>query len=175
LSGIWDVLPMGVIPIYTLYFLKTTLEYGSFLAYLSLVSVFATLLLGILSDRLKKRAIFLYPVTILLAIITFFFPAATSDLGLWIILSGFIAFMLPLYWNFTTAFVIDSSPNLKVSIPGREFILAVGRVCGIFVMLLSFVFEKEPFFIFISLAFSALCYPLILFWKSKIQRKYSYL
>jgi len=166
---------MALIPIYTLYFIKTTLGYGSFLAYLSLLSVFATLLIGRLSDKLQKRIIFLYPVTITMAVVSLLFPFATQNFTLWVILSGLISFIIPLFWNFSTAIVIDTSPNLGVSIPGRELVLALGRFLGLIFVLISFLYEKEPFFIFIFLGCVILLYPIFLFWSSKIRKKYQYL
>ena len=175
IAGIWDTLAMALIPIYTLYFIKTTLGYGTFLAYLSLISAIATIVIGHFSDKIKKRIIFLFPITLAASAITLAFPFATQDLRLWIILSGMISFIIPLFWNFSTAIVVDTSENLNVAIQGRDLLLALGRFLGLILVLISFLYEKTPFFIFPFLGLVILLYPLILFYRSRISKKYSYL
>lgn len=59
LQGTWEALPFGIIPIFSLHFIKSPLYYGTFIAYLSLMSVIANLVLGNLSDRLQRRLAFL--------------------------------------------------------------------------------------------------------------------
>ncbi len=175
LEGIWEAVVFGLIPIYTLFFFKTTLEYGTFLAYLSLLSAIATLSIGRLSDRLQKRIIFLYPVTISLAVVTFAFMFASQNINIWIVLSGIVSLLLPIFLNISTAMVVDMSPNLRVSIPGRELVLASGRFLGLTLVLLSFMYEQRPFFIFPVLGSAMFLYPIFLFWSSKIRKKYRYL
>lgn len=175
LEGIWEALPFGVIPIYTLYFIKTPLEYGAFLSYLALVSIMANFTLGKITDKLQKRTIFLYPLTIIMACATIMFVTAKSNLITWIILTGIIQFLLPLFWNVSTAMVIDTHSNLKLAIPGREFLLAAGRILGLLMAFISFSMEKSPHYIFIILGIIFLLYPAVLFWNTKISKSYSYL
>lgn len=175
LSGLWDSLVTGVIPIYTLFFIKTTLGYGTFLSYLSLVSVLATLIIGRLSDKLNKRIIFLYPVTLTLALATFGLTLANQNLTIWAILSGIISFLLPIFWNLSTAIVVDNSSNLKLAFQGRELILASGRIIGFIVVFAAFNLEERPFFIYIFLGTAMLLFTMVLFWKSKISKNHVYL
>ena len=175
ISGVADALNLGLIPIYTLFFIKSALGYGSFLAYLSLLSVFATLLIGRLSDKLQKRIIFLYPVTIVMGAVSLLFTLGTENIIIWIVLSGIISFLVPIFWNISTAMVVDMSPNLEISIPGREITLALGRLLGLSFVLISFMYEQKPFYIFLVLGIIILLYPLLLFWSSKIRKKYHYL
>jgi hypothetical protein len=175
IEGIWESIIFGIIPIYTLFFIKTPLNYGTYLAYLSLIAVVANLLLGKLSDKIQKRVIFLYPITILLSIITFLFPFTTDKLVYWIIITGILQFIMPIFWNFVTAIVVDSHPNLELAMPGREILLSSGRILGLFLVFLSFTFEKTPSLIFIFLGFVMLLFPLCLFWRTKLKKNYSYL
>lgn len=175
LEGIWEAVPFGVIPIYTLYFIKTPLEYGAFLSYLALISVIANFTLGKITDKLHKRTIFLYPLTIIMACTTILFITVKSNLVSWLILTGIIQFLLPLFWNVSTAMVIDTHPNLQLAIPGREFLLAVGRILGLLMAFVSFSVEKSPYFIFIILGLIFFLYPITLFWNTKISKTYSYL
>lgn len=175
LEGIWEAVPFGVIPIYTLYFIQTPLKYGVFLAYLALVSILANFTLGKITDRLQKRTIFLYPLTIIMACTTILFITVKSNLVHWIILTGVIQFLLPLFWNVSTAMIIDTHPNLQLAIPGREFLLAAGRILGLSIAFISFTTEKSPYYIFIVLGLILFLYPILLFWNTKVSKTYSYL
>ncbi|MBU1200037.1 hypothetical protein KJ953_00705 [Patescibacteria group bacterium] len=174
IEGIWEALMFGVIPIYTLYFIKTPLGYGTYLAYLSIIGVLANLLLGKMTDKLQKRVIFLYPITIIMAIITFLFAFVQDNLSWWLILTAAIQLFTPLFWNITTAMVVDTHSNLRIAIPGRELVLAVGRFLGVFLVLLSFYWEKSPFWIYFVLGGVLLLFPVVLYWNTKSKR-YQYL
>lgn len=175
IEGVWEALVFGIIPIYTLFFIKTPLNYGIFLSYLSLVSIVANLTLGKLTDKLQKRVIFLYPLTIIMALTTFFFSFATKNLTLWIIAISIIQFLLPLFWNVSTALIVDAHPSLRIAFPGREIVLAVGRVTGLLFASISFIFEKSPSIIFIVLGLTLLLYPTVIYWNTNISKKYTYL
>lgn len=174
LSGIWETMVFGVIPIYTIFFIKTPLEYGTFLAYISLMSVIANYILGKISDKIKKRAIFLYALTPVMAFITFLFPMATSNLWRWIVLTGAVNFLLPLFWSVSTAFIVDTHQNLELTISGREIMLTAGRIIGLGGAFLSFLFEAKPFILFIFLGGAMLLFPLTILYNSKISKKYFY-
>ncbi|MFH1971490.1 MAG: hypothetical protein ABIJ05_03865 [Patescibacteria group bacterium] len=174
-EGVWEAMVFGVIPIYTLYFIKTPLKYGAFLSYLAFVSIIANFILGKVTDRLHKKTIFLYPITIILACTTILFVTVKTNLGSWIILTGIIQFLLPLFWNISTAMIIDTHSNLQLAIPGREFLLAAGRILGLSIAFISFTFEKSPHYIFIILGLILFLYPIMLFWNTKVSKNYSYL
>lgn len=175
LEGIWESLIFGVIPIYTLFFIKTPLGYSAYIAYLSFSAVIANLILGKISDRIQKRIAFLYPITIAMSMITFLFPLATNNLTYWIIITGALQFIIPLFWNFSTAMVVDSQTNLELAMSGREMLLNGGRVLGLIFVFLSFTIEKTPNYIFIFLGSIMLIFPLCLFWRTRLRKNHSYL
>ncbi|MFZ2193255.1 MAG: hypothetical protein WAV31_03350 [Candidatus Moraniibacteriota bacterium] len=175
IGGIWEAIPFGIIPVFTLYFIKDPLPYGAYLAYLSLIAVFANLVLGKITDRIQKRSIFLYPITIAMALITFLLYFSIDNLYLWIVATSLLQFVLPLFWNISTAMVIDTHSNLELAIPGREIMLTSGRIIGLLLTFLSLLIEKTPKDIFIFLGFVILLYPTLLFWNTRITKKYSYL
>jgi MFS family permease len=174
LEGIWEAIAFAVVPVYTLFFINTPLNYGIFLSYLGLISVFANLILGHISDRKQKRAIFLYPVTIFLAVITFLLAFAEESLALWIIISGAIAFVLPAFGTLTLSLFIDNQNNLEISFPGRELLLAVARTIGIGITFLAFLSKFETL-LYIMLGFVMLLFPIVLFYRTKVSKKFSYL
>ncbi len=91
IEGVWEALILGIIPIYTLYFIKTPLDYGVFLSYLALVSIIANFTLGKITDKLQKRTIFLYPLTIIMACTTILFIMVKSNIVVWIVLTAFLS------------------------------------------------------------------------------------
>jgi hypothetical protein len=175
LGAFWEAMNFGIIPVYTLFFIKTPLGYGAYLSYLGLVSILANLLLGTFSDKIQKRILFLYPITIIMSALTMLFVLATSNIYYWIILSGAIQFFYPLYNNFALAMVVDTDPNLKKAVVGRELVLSAGRIIGLSLAFISFVFEARPFYIFIILGSGMLIFPLALFWRTRFAKKYSYI
>lgn len=175
IEGVWEALHFGIIPVYTLFFIKSPLSYGSYIAYLSIVAVLANLFFGKMSDRIQKRALFLYPITFLMAIITLMFPLGTKNIYIWIMLTGAIQFLLPLFWSFSTALVVDSHANIDYAFISRELMLSSGRVTGLVLTFISFSLESSPFYIFFVLGSVMLLFPLTLFWRTKYSKKYSYM
>lgn len=174
LEGIWEAVPFGIIPIYTLYFIQTPLKYGMFLSYLAVVSIIANFASGKITDKLQKRIVFLYPLTIIMACTTLLFAVVKSNLVSWLVLTGIVQFFLPLFWNVSTAMVIDSHSNLQRAIPGREIILAMGRILGLSLAFISFSVEKSPHYIFIILGLILFLYPIQLFWNTNVAKTHSY-
>jgi len=174
LEGIWEAVIISVIPIYTLKFISTPLGYGKYIAYLSLAGLIANIILGKLTDKLQKRSIFIYPVTILLAVLTIALSYSLFSIYAWIVITGLIQFLIPIFWNITTAFVVDKHANLETAIPGREILLAVGRILGLGITYLGFRYNYiQP--TFIVLAIAILLLPTTLFWNTTIKNKYTYL
>ena len=167
LQGIWESLPFGIIPVFSLHFIKSPLYYGTFIAYLSLMSVIANLVLGHLSDKLQRRLAFLYPITLLMAVTTFLFPLVTANLVFWLILTGVVQFLCPLFWNFSAAWFVDQHPDHNRSMPIRELVLAIGRIVGLFFAWISFRLEIIPTNIFYLLGAVMLLYPAVLFYNTK--------
>lgn len=175
LEGIWEAMSFGIIPVFTLFFIKTPLGYGGYLAYLSLVAVLANIFLGRLTDKMNRRIIFLYPITLVISVITFLFPLATSNLIIWIVLTGLLQLFLPLFWNVSTAMVVDAHPNLELAMSGRELMLTLGRILGITLAYVSFSIEKTPFYIFFFLGIVMLAFPVVLFYRKNVSKRFSYL
>lgn len=175
LEGIWEALIFAIIPIYSVHFLKNALDLGIYISYLSIVSVLANYLLGKLSDKVQKRIIFIYPITLALALVTALFPFAVDSLIYWVIATTAVKLIVPLFWSMTLSLVVDTHKDLGSAIPGREFILSLGRLLGVGVCSLSFILESPPKLIFYFLAFVMFLFPTILFWRTKIARSHEYL
>jgi hypothetical protein len=173
-EGFWEALVFGFIPIYTLFFLKTPLGYGVYLSYIAVVGAIAGIVLGRLTDKIKKRSIFLYPVSFFMAVVTIMFAFTTNNLILWLIVSGAIQFILPLFWNIITAFVVDVQQNIELAFVGREIMLASGKFTGLIFVYLSFLLEPRPFFLFFILAAAIASIGAKLYWETRIKKHHQF-
>lgn len=174
IQGFWDSLMFAAIPVYTLFFIDTPLNYGIFLSYLGTVSIIANLILGHISDRKMKRALFLYPITAFLSVLTFGLIFSLENLFLWAVVTGSITFLMPAFGSLTMSLFIDNQSDLSLSFPGRELILAVSRTLGIGFAFLAFLLKFEVL-LYILLGFVMLTFPAVLFYRTKISKKFSYL
>ncbi|HVZ12521.1 MAG TPA: hypothetical protein VG965_05835 [Patescibacteria group bacterium] len=175
IEGVWEALIFAVIPIYTLYFIQKPLNYGVFASYLAVLSVIANLTLGRLTDKLQKRSVFLFPLTIIMGVATTLFAVFPQNLTYWIIMTGVIQFLLPLFWNLTMAMVVDSHANLKLAIPGREILLAAGRTLGASFVIVSLCLEPYPHYIFILLGIIMFAFTGVLYYNKHLTKRHSYL
>jgi MFS family permease len=175
IEGIWEALIFTAIPVFTLFFIKSNLSYAIFGSYLAATGALANFALGKVTDKIKRRSFLLYPITFVLGITTILFVFAIDNIVLWIIATGIISFILPLFWNLSTAIVVDTVSDLKMAMPGREFLLAVGRTVGCILVLASLLLEHTPKIIFPILATAIFVYPFVIFWNSKIKKRFTYL
>lgn len=175
LEGIWEALIFAAIPIFTLFFIKSNINYALFTSYLAAAGAVANFVVGKATDKIQKRSFLLYPVTFILGGTTILFMFAMENVVLWIVAAGIISFVGPLFWNLSTTIVVDSVSDLKMAMPGREFLLAVGRVLGSILVLLSLALERTPKLIFPILAAAIFAYPLTIYWNSKVKKRFTYL
>lgn len=172
LEGIWEAILFSLIPIYTLTFLKTPLSYASFNGYLALAGASAGLVLGRMTDKRGKRAFLLAPIVGIMTITTLLFPAANASFLIWMILTGTLSLIIPIFWNVTTAVTIDLHPKLSLVIPGRELCLAFGRSVGLFLAVISFSYEPKPTYIYPVLTFVLIVYLGYLYWVKNVGKSY---
>ena len=172
LEGIWEAVLFSLIPIYTLTFLNTPLSYGTFSGYLALAGGVAGIILGKITDKRGKRAYLIAPIVCIIAIITLVFPVANTSFPLWMILTGLLSLIIPIFWNVTTAATIDLHPNLALVIPGREFCLALGRTIGLLLAALSFSYEPRPMYIYPVLTGVLIVYLMYLHLVRRIKKLY---
>jgi len=164
----WGIVVGGVVPIYTLYFIKSPLKYGIYLSYLALLSIIVNFILGKITDKIKKQTVFIYPIAIAIAVTTFMFAVVELNLANWIILTGILQLISPIFSSLTVRLLVDNHNDMRLLMPGRELMLSGGRVLGLLLVFISFTFEKSPFYIFIVLGMAMLMYSILLFWKTKV-------
>jgi MFS family permease len=142
IEGIKETVGLVAIPLFTLFFIQKPLRYGVFFSYLAFISTAATVLLGYLSDKFKKRVVILYPVTSLVAI-TIILLGFSQSFTWWAIITGILGFILTINGTFVTTLVLDKVSQVKEGMISREFLLGIGRTIGTFIILGSFIFYQS--------------------------------
>lgn len=162
IEGIWEIVPFMLIGLYTIFFIKTPLKFGLFYSYLSVVGIAANIIFTKMSDKIKKRTVFIYPLSILLGIFTMFLFYA-HDFRTWAILTGIIEFLGIITFPFMTTIVLDKQKTVAEGMVVRELFLNLGRVVGIsFVFLSLFLFDSLlPSFLIIGMIF--LLFPYLVY------------
>lgn len=174
LEGVWESVLFAFIPLSTLHFISSPSGYGQYLGYLSLIGTIAGLLLGRYSDKLGKRSFLLLPICLVLSLATVGLFFGLSSLFVWIVVTSLIQFTVPIFWNITTALMVDQNLDLKVAFPGREIVLAFGRLVGLAFTYIC-ILNSQTTFLLIALALIILALPIYLYYQSKVSKKYKYL
>ncbi|MCK4550471.1 MAG: hypothetical protein KAT91_00810 [Candidatus Aenigmarchaeota archaeon] len=138
LEGIFEGILWTAVPLATISFITAEVDYGLFFSYLGLFGALAAVVLARMSDKMKKRTIFIYPTVILLGISTIL-AAFSNTLILWAIANAAIAFIWALVAPFQVAVVLDKSKNLVDAMASREFFMNLGRVMGGFAAIVSLI------------------------------------
>jgi hypothetical protein len=174
LEGIWESVIISVIPISTLHFITSPAGYGQYLGYLSLIGTIAGLLIGQYSDKLGKRSFLILPICLILSISTIGLIFGLTSLPVLIVVTIIIQFMIPIFLNITTALMIDQNLDLKVAFPGREIVLAFGRLLGLAFTYLCII-NSQINLLLVILSLVILALPAYLQYHNHISKKYSYL
>jgi MFS family permease len=173
LEGVWQGLGFGVIPVYTLVFFKTPASFGTFLAFMAGIGAVTSLLFGRLTDRIKKRVVFFYPVTLALAGVCLYLPFAAASLNRWVIANGIFSAISPIFGKLTGSLIPDMKPDFQLAMPGREVMLGSGRLVGLGIAWLSFVLDDRPSWVFGFFAVVLLTYGGTMYWrKQRHQHEY---
>ncbi len=138
LEGIFEGILWTAVPLATISFITAEVDYGLFFSYLGLFGALAAVVLARMSDRLKRRTLFIYPTVMLLGISTIL-AAFSNTLILWAIANAAIAFIWALVAPFQVAVVLDKSKNLVDAMASREFFMNLGRVMGGFAAIVSLI------------------------------------
>ncbi|MFZ1946078.1 MAG: MFS transporter [bacterium] len=159
-QGVWEAGNM-VIALYGLTFLKTEMEYGTYLSYLGLVGVVGALIVTRFSDRQRKRLKFFFPFVIALAALTMSLASART-FGRWTALAGTVGVASTMTYPFMFAIVLDKIEDKAAGMIAREFLLNAGRVLGYVVMLAIMAATGTMRWAFLFTGGVLLLYPVLL-------------
>ncbi len=138
-------------------------ELGLFLSATAMFSIIGSLAVSALSDKSRKRSLYLNVFSIMLAISNIISVFASMQF-LWFISSAVRYFFTNLFYPFTTAIVVDSGRDMRKAMIGREFVLNAGRVVGTLIVLaVAAYYSIMASFILAGL--TLILYPLTLWFK----------
>lgn len=160
LQGVWESGNM-IIPLYGLTFLKSELQYGTYLSYLGLLGVVGALVVTRFSDRQRKRLKFFFPFVLALSVLTMSLASA-STFARWTLLSGVVGVASTMTYPFLFAIVLDRIEDKAAGMIAREFLLNAGRVIGYAVILLIMASSGSLRWAFLFTGATLLAYPAIL-------------
>ncbi len=127
ITGILSV----TLPVMLLLYLDTPVEVGLFLSLATIFSIISTFILSNLSDKYKRRSIFLIP-----SVIGFAIAAAigsqSNDLVMFFLAFGMANFFINIFTPMALALAVDNTKRLSDTMVGREFMLNLGRLSGAF-------------------------------------------
>jgi hypothetical protein len=166
LQGIWEGVDWTVVPLATLSFVTGATGFGAFYSYLGFFGIVAFFIAGKASDKMKKRAIFLYPVTVAMALSTILSGLATTFLA-WGVFRGAVSFLVNLFSPFSMTVVVDTSKKLEESMIAREFLLNFGRALGAMIVAILLIMSVPIQYALVVSGAILLLHPLFLRAKKK--------
>ncbi|MFA6999921.1 MAG: MFS transporter [Candidatus Paceibacterota bacterium] len=128
-----------LIPIFTLFFIKSPKAFGSFFGYLAIITAITSLFNAAISDKMKNRKIFFYLFTSL-AVLSLIPLAFVENIYYWAIFAGITSMCMYLANPFWLAFNLDYYKEIGVekTIILREVFLNAGYILALFIAVLIF-------------------------------------
>ncbi len=166
LQGIWEGIDWLAVPLVTLSFVSGVVDFGAFYSYLGFFGIVAFFIAGRASDKSGKRAIFLYPVTIAMALSTIL-SGMSSTFFAWGVFRGAVSFLVNLFSPFALTVVVDTSKNIEDSMISREFFLNFGRALGTVIVALMLIASVPIQHVLVVSGAILLLHPLFLREKKK--------
>ena len=163
LQGVWEGGTI-MIPLFTLFFLKNEMAFGSFLSYLGLICIIATLFVTRFSDKQHKRMKFFFPLLVFLTLFTFSLAFADS-LFKWVFVNALLGIASTLTYPFLYAILLDKIEDKSIAMITREFMINAGRVTGIAGIIIFGYLGLHLRHAFIFIGLSLVAYLVLLLWK----------
>jgi len=145
-QGVGMRINYSLIPVYTLFFINTPFCFGSFFAYLSVMTVVASLINSHISDRIKNRRVFLYVFSILSAIsfTMLAFAQNTETWQLYAAISNLCFYLAVPFWLVATLDHYESNGVGEKKMMLREFFLNLGYIFALGCVVVIYKFTSNP-------------------------------
>ncbi|MFA5888137.1 MAG: hypothetical protein WC852_05505 [Candidatus Nanoarchaeia archaeon] len=164
IEGFWEHTTFVAIPLISLFFINEEIKLGAYLSYLGLTGAIASIFMAKFSDKVNKRKEFIFPLAIALAIATML-VCFGSNIYLWVAFTGLLYLISPALKPFQTTVVLDNAKcGMHELMIAREFLLNLGRFCGIIVFFALTALGMTKGSIFIA-AIAMAFYPFVMKWK----------
>jgi hypothetical protein len=151
------------ISLWGLRYITTEMDYGTFLSVVGVVAILVGFRMATISDKLQKRAIFIWPLSIAAGITTILFFFADSFvwfLVLALILKACTVLVEPIRSNI----IQDKREKAPINWMSREIFLNFGRASLLLVVVLICSFHQDPW-IFIALGLLHISFPIVVHFK----------
>lgn len=160
-EGVWSSITGSTIPLVTLLLIQEKISYGLFLSYLGVFGGVSSIIIGGISDRVRKRALFIQAISIPLGL-SALLVAFSGSFVEWLIFTALVSMLTFMLLPFTYTLVGDiSTNNIGEGIVARELFLNFGRVLGGSVMLMGFLLYNDVKATLIVAGVVLLAYPLV--------------
>ena len=164
-QGIFDTISLAAIPLFVLLFIDSEIQLGFFLSYIGLAGVAGSFILAKIADKHHTRKVFVYPLTILLGTLLILLGFSAGNFYLFLVVSGLLSTVTVLMAPFFVTMVFDNYRNVTEAVIAREMMLALGRVVGMLVLIVSFAVLKTPAYGFIAIGLVTWLYPYLVYKK----------
>jgi hypothetical protein len=143
-QGMMSRINYSIVPIFTLFFIKTPREFGNFFGYLALMTAVASVINGRISDRNKNRKIFYYTFSTL-AVLSFIPLAFVKESWVWHLAAGIASLCLSLASPFWMTYNLDHYKDIGVekTMVLREVFLNFGYILTLLVCIVVFYFTSS--------------------------------
>ena len=144
-QGMSSRISWALVPIFTLFFIKTPRDFGNFFGYLALLAAIASVLNGYISDKIKNRKMFFYVLSFL-TVFSFLPLAFVNNVYYWGIFAGISSLCINLVNPFWLTFNLDYYKDIGVekTMVLREIYLNMGYLATISITLLVFYLTSSP-------------------------------
>ena len=152
----------SLIPIFSLFFLKTPRQFGNFFGYLAIIAAIAALFNGYISDKIKSRKAFFYFFTSL-AVISFLPLPFIKDIYYWGIFAGISSLCMNLANPFWFTYSLDYYKDLGVekTMALREVFLNSGYILTLLITFFVYYFTASTKISFLVIASMCCFLPII--------------
>lgn len=172
LQGATSRINYSLIPIFSLFFLKTPRQFGNFFGYLAITAAVASVLNGYISDKIKNRKAFFYFFTFL-AVVSFLPLAFVRDVYYWGIFVGISSLCMNLANPFWLTFNLDYYKEIGVekTMALREIFLNSGYIFTLLVVFLVFHFTSSTKISFLVIILLCCLLPIISYFQGVYRNK----
>ncbi|MDO8554621.1 MAG: MFS transporter [Candidatus Micrarchaeota archaeon] len=141
-------------------YLDQPAEFGAFISLATIFAIIASLITAKISDLHKRRREFIILSSIAFGLASIF-TSFSKEIGTFLLGFAMINFFKTVFFPLPMALVVDNSKNIFHSMLGREWLLNLGRICGIAsVFLLTLKYGTSEALLFCG-TILAIVYPII--------------
>ena len=172
LQGATSRVNYSLIPIFSLFFLKTPRQFGNFFGYLAIIAAVASVFNGYISDKVKDRKVFFYIFTSL-AVISLLPLAFVDNVYYWGIFAGISSLCMNLANPFWLTFNLDfyKEKGVDKTMALRELFLNSGYIFTLLVVFLVFYLTSSTKISLIIICSLCCLFPVLSYFQGVYKNK----